>query len=184
MITAGGKTLPWTRDPVAVHAFHFDVPEGATEVQVSFQFLTPVKADVGRILVTDDMLNVQWLQLGFYPAGYYTRRIQVEPTVTLPEGWGFGTALEKASASDQSTTFKTTTFETLVDSPMFAGRYYKQVDLDPGAAVPVRLNIVADKPELLEIKPEALQVHRNPGASRPTSCTARTTTTTMISCWR
>lgn len=161
VITANGKPLPWTRDPVAVHAFHFDVPAGATEIQVSFQFLTPVKPDVGRILVTDDMLNVQWLQLGFYPAGYYTRRIQVEPTVKLPQGWGFGVALEKASGDGQTTTFKTTTFETLVDSPMFAGRYYKQVDLDPGAAVPVRLNIVADKPELLEIKPEALQAHRN-----------------------
>jgi predicted metalloprotease with PDZ domain len=161
VITANGQTLPWTRDPVAVHAFHFDVPAGATEIQVSFQFLTPVKADVGRIEVTDDMLNVQWLQLGFYPAGYYIRQVKVEPTVKLPEGWGFGTALEKASTSGQSTTFKTTTFETLVDSPMFAGRYYKQVDLDPGAAVPVRLNIVADKPELLEIKPEALQIHRN-----------------------
>jgi predicted metalloprotease with PDZ domain len=78
------------------------------------------------------MLNVQWLQLGFYPAGYYTRRIQIEPTVKLPEGWGFATALEKASTSGQTTTFKTTTFETLVDSPMFAGRYFKQVDLDPG----------------------------------------------------
>ncbi|HWW27637.1 MAG TPA: peptidase M61 [Caulobacter sp.] len=161
VITANGKPLPWTRDPVAVHAFHFDVPDGATEIQVSFQFLTPVKPDVGRILVTDDMLNVQWLQLGFYPAGYYTRRIQVEPTVKLPQGWGFGTALEKASGDGQTTTFKTTTFETLVDSPMFAGRYYKQVDLDPGAAVPVRLNIVADKPEDLEIKPEQLQIHRN-----------------------
>ena len=161
VITANGQTLPWTRDPVAVHAFHIDVPAGATEIQVSFQFLTPVKGDVGRILVTDDMLNVQWLQLGFYPAGYYMRGIQIEPTVKLPEGWGFGTALEKASTAGQATTFKTTTFETLVDSPMFAGRYYKQVDLDPGAAVPVRLNIVADKPELLEIKPEALQIHRN-----------------------
>ena len=161
VITANGKPLPWTRDPVAVHAFHFDVPDGATEIQVSFQFLTPVKPDVGRILVTDDMLNVQWLQLGFYPAGYYTRRIQVEPTVKLPQGWGFGTALEKASGDGQTTTFKTTTFETLVDSPMFAGRYFKQVDLDPGAAVPVRLNIVADKPEDLEIKPEQLQIHRN-----------------------
>jgi predicted metalloprotease with PDZ domain len=161
VITANGKPLTWMRDPVAVHAFHFDVPAGATEIQVSFQFLTPVKADVGRIEVTDDMLNVQWLQLGFYPAGYYTRGVKVDASVKLPEGWGFGTALEKASTDGQVTTFKTTTFETLVDSPMFAGRYYKQVDLDPGAAVPVHLNMVADKPELLEMSPEALLAHRN-----------------------
>ena len=161
VITANGQRLAWTRDPVSVHAFHIDVPAGASEIQVSFQFLSPVKADVGRIQVTDDMLNVQFLQLGFYPAGYYTRQVQIEPTVKLPEGWSFGTALETASTSGQSTTFKTTTFETLVDSPMFAGRYFKQVDLDPGAATPVRLNIVADKAELLEIKPDALAAHRS-----------------------
>lgn len=161
VITANGQTLPWTRDPVAVHAFHFDVPAGATQVELSYQFLTAVKPDVGRIEVTPDMLNVQWLQLGFYPAGYYLRGVQIEPSVKLPEGWGFGTALEKASASGQTTTFKTTSFETLVDSPMFAGRYYKQVELDPGGPVPVRLNLVADRPDDLEIKPEQLQIHKN-----------------------
>ena len=150
-----------TRDPVSVHAFHFDVPAGATQVELSYQFLTAVKPDVGRIEVTPDMLNVQWLQLGFYPAGYYLRGVQIEPSVKLPEGWGFGTALEKASTAGQTTTFKTTTFETMVDSPMFAGRYYKQVELDPGGPAPVRLNLVADRPEDLEIKPEQLQIHKN-----------------------
>ena len=43
---------------------------------------------------------------------------------------------------------------------MYAGRYFKQVDLDPGAKVPVRLNIVADDPKYLEAKPEQLQAHR------------------------
>ncbi len=44
---------------------------------------------------------------------------------------------------------------------MFAGRYFKSVDLDPGAKVPVRLNMIADKPELLEFKPEQIQIHKN-----------------------
>jgi hypothetical protein len=52
VITAGGKTLPWTRDPVAVHAFHVDVPEGATEIQSASSSSPRSKADVGRILVT------------------------------------------------------------------------------------------------------------------------------------
>ena len=43
---------------------------------------------------------------------------------------------------------------------MYAGRYFKQIDLDPGAKVPVRLNIVADDPKYLEAKPEQLQAHR------------------------
>ena len=43
---------------------------------------------------------------------------------------------------------------------MFAGRYFKRVDLDPGAKVPVRMDIVADEPKDLEITPEQLKPHR------------------------
>jgi predicted metalloprotease with PDZ domain len=53
------------------------------------------------------------------------------------------------------------TYNTLVDSPMYAGRYFERVDLDPGAAVPVHLDVVADAPKYLEMTPEGLQLHRN-----------------------
>ncbi|MDB5456813.1 MAG: peptidase, partial [Caulobacter sp.] len=161
VITGGGQRLPWTRDVVEVNAFHVDVPAGVTALELSYKFLTPVEPKVGRMTVTPDMLNVQWLQLGFYPAGYFTRGIQIEPSVKLPAGWGFGTALETASTAGGVTTFKPVSFETLVDSPMFAGRYYKQVELDPGGPVPVRMNMVADRPELLEMTADQLQIHRN-----------------------
>ncbi|HZV65526.1 MAG TPA: peptidase M61, partial [Telluria sp.] len=50
--------------------------------------------------------------------------------------------------------------DTLADSPLFAGRYFKRIDLDPGAKVPVMLNIVADNAESLEAKPEQIAAHR------------------------
>jgi uncharacterized protein YciI len=53
------------------------------------------------------------------------------------------------------------TFDTLVDSPMYAGRYFKTYDLDPNGPVPVRLNVVADDAKYLEAKPDHLQAHRN-----------------------
>ncbi len=161
VITAGGQRLAWTRDPVEVNAFHVDVPVGVAELQLSYQFLSPVEPRVGRVVMTPDMLNLQWLQMGFYPAGYFTRQIPVEASVKLPEGFKFATALEVAKTEGQSTTFKVTPFETLVDSPMFAGRYFKSVDLDPTGPVPVRLNMVADRPEQLEFKPEQIQIHKD-----------------------
>ena len=51
--------------------------------------------------------------------------------------------------------------ETLVDSPLFAGEHYRLVDLDPGAARPVRLHLFADRPDLLEASDEQLAAHRN-----------------------
>ncbi|WP_454714231.1 M61 family metallopeptidase [Caulobacter segnis] len=161
VVTANGKRIPWTRDVVSVNAFHVDVPAGVTELQISYQFLTAVEAKVGRTEVTPEMLNLQWLQVTMYPAGYYTRQIPIDASVKLPDGWKLATALETAKTDGATTTFKTTTVETLVDSPIFAGKYVKSIDLDPTGPAPVRLNLVADSPELLDAKPEHIQVHKD-----------------------
>jgi len=50
--------------------------------------------------------------------------------------------------------------ETLIDSPIFAGRYFQRLDLETTGVAPVHLDVVADRPELLEIRPEQLMAHR------------------------
>ena len=158
-ITAGGKPVAWTRDTVDISAFHIEVPDGAGALELTFQYVSPTAADQGRVVVTQEMMNVQWFALALYPAGHFTRQIQIEPSIRLPAGWSFGTALE-TQAGGEVTTFKPVSFETLMDSPMFAGRYYKKLDLDPGGRSRVSLNIVADDASLLEVTPSQLAAHR------------------------
>jgi predicted metalloprotease with PDZ domain len=43
---------------------------------------------------------------------------------------------------------------------LFAGRYFKSLDLDPGAKAPVHLDVFADSPEFLEVRPSQLVAHR------------------------
>lgn len=159
-VKANGKTLPWTRDQFNVYAFNVDVPQGATEVEVDFQFLSAQDTRQGRVVMTPDMLNLQWNTVTVYPAGYYARQIQTEPSVKLPSGWQFGSALEVASQDGGTVHFKSINYDDLVDSPIYAGKYFKRVDLDPGASTSVHLNIVADDPKYLEIKPEQLKIHQ------------------------
>ena len=161
VISASGQPLEWTRDSVEMTAFHLIVPDGATSLDLEFQFLSPADPRSGDLAITQEMLSLEWYKVVLYPAGYYVSRIQVEPTVKLPEGWRFGTALETASSAEGTTTFKPVSLDTLVDSPILAGRYYEQVDLDPGAGAPVRLNVVADQPKFLKIGPEALAALRS-----------------------
>ncbi|HUO94396.1 MAG TPA: hypothetical protein VMU22_15830 [Rhizomicrobium sp.] len=160
-IRADGQRLAWKRDVVDVYAFHVNVPKGAAALDVDFQFVSPVANNEGRIVMTPEMLDLQWNAVALYPAGYYSRQILVEPSIKLPSGWQYGTALEAASSDNGVTTFKPVAFNTLVDSPMFAGRYFERVDLDPGAKAPVHMDIVADRPDELVITPAQLQVHRN-----------------------
>ncbi|WP_049620641.1 M61 family metallopeptidase [Frateuria defendens] len=161
VVKANGQVLPWTRDPLDVYAFHVEVPQGASQVEVYFEFLSAQDKSQGRVTMTPEMLNLQWSSTTLYPAGYYASRIPAEVSATYPAGWQSATALDVASTRGNTVTYKSIDFDDLVDSPVYAGKYFKRVDLDPGAAAPVHLNIVADDPKFLEIKPEQLKAHQN-----------------------
>jgi predicted metalloprotease with PDZ domain len=160
IITANGQRLEWVRDPVEVAAFHVDVPAGVGALDLDFEYVSPTDPAQGRVVVTREMLNLQWLAMAFYPAGHFTRQIQIEPSVRLPQGWDFGTALETAGAADGVITFKPVSFDVLMDSPMFAGRWMKKIDLDPGGRSRVTLDVMADDPGLLEVSPKEIELHR------------------------
>ena len=157
-VTAGGQRLRWRRDEVEVYAFHIDVPTGVDWIEATFQFVSPTSPSQGRIAVTADMLNVQWNALLLYPAGHFSRRIQVAAGVKLPEGWGYGCALEGLTTEGRVTRFKTVALDVLVDSPVFAGRHYRSIDLEEGGRV--RLNLVADRADLLAATQEQITPHR------------------------
>ncbi len=78
------------------------------------------------------MMDMEWSKVSLYPAGYFSRGITFAPSVTLAHGWQLGTALETASQSGDTITFKPVTFNNLVDSPIYAGQYFKRVDLNSG----------------------------------------------------
>ena len=155
VITANGKDIGWTRDPLDVYAFHVNVPQGAREIVAEFQFLNPTAANQGRIAVTSEMLNLQFETVSLYPAGYYVRQIPVRATVTYPQGWTAYTAL-RGKQSGATISYDTTDYETLIDSPVFAGRHAKSFDLGNE----VKLNTVADTPGELEATPGQIAAHR------------------------
>ncbi|WP_097063707.1 M61 family metallopeptidase [Sphingomonas guangdongensis] len=154
-ITAGTRTLAWRRDPVDVYAFHVDVPAGTKSITAEFQFLSATAGNQGRISVAPNMLNLQFEQVSLYPAGYYTRRIPIQANVKYPAGWTAASGLP-ARANGATYAYQRTSYETLIDSPVFAGRYFKRWELSPR----VGLNVVADKPEELAATPEAIDKHK------------------------
>ena len=96
--------------------------------------------------MTPDMLNLQWIALALYPAGYFARQIMVERQRSPARRAGSSRPRWRPpQATGGVTTFKPVSLDTLVDSPMFAGRYFKRLDLDPGGAAPVHLDVVADR---------------------------------------
>ncbi len=161
VIHAGGQRVEWTRDVVNVYAFHVTPPAGATSLDLEFQYISPQTEAEGRVVATPAMAELEWNAVALYPAGYFARDIPIQAQLTLPEGWGYASALGSASQNTGAVDFKAVPFDVLLDSPVLAGRYFERVDLDPGAAVPVYLDVATDRPEQLVIKPEELAAHRN-----------------------
>jgi predicted metalloprotease with PDZ domain len=160
IVTGNGQRIEWTRDPLDVYAFNLVVPAGVSTLDVAFDYLTPTDRVQGRIVMTPAMLNLQWNAVALYPAGYDASRISFAPSLKLPPQWQAATALDGAARDGDTLCYTPVSFDTLIDSPVYAGLYYKQIDLDPGAKVPVRLDVFADDPKYLEAKPEQIAAHR------------------------
>ncbi len=165
-VHAGDTPLDWTRDPVDSYAFHIPVPEAARSVSLDFQFLSPVQDPQGRIVMTPAMLDLQWNAVVLYPAGVFARDIPVDASIRLPDGWHFATALDSTApggneaAASGPVQFRTVALNVLLDSPLVAGSHFRRIDLAPGAATPVHLDVVADTEAQLAITPAQLAAHR------------------------
>ncbi|WP_363797921.1 peptidase M61 [Lysobacter firmicutimachus] len=159
-ILGNGRPIAWHRDALNVYAFRLVVPDGVAELELSFDMLTPTGGTQGRVVMTPDMLNVQWNQVVLYPAGSDVRDVEVAAGLKLPSGWQSASALEVGSHQGGYLNYRPVSLDTLLDSPVFAGRHYRQFDLSPGAQTPVRLNVFADAAKYLEATPEQIRFHR------------------------
>ncbi|WP_395944042.1 M61 family metallopeptidase [Brevundimonas sp.] len=160
-VTANGQRIEWLRDTLDPYAFHLDIPAGVTSIEVAFQWLTQPDSANWRVTMTPALVNLQWEKAILYPAGYFSRQIQVTPSVVLPKDWQYGTALTTAARDGDVATFETTDLYTLIDSPIFAGAHYRRVDIDPtgdGAKAGVHLNILADEEKGLAATDDQLKL--------------------------
>ena len=159
--TVDGQRVQWVRDRVNVYAFHVPLAAGSKVVGLDFQYLSPVKRMEGRIEVSDQIADLAWNTVVMYPAGYFSRDIDFDPTLKLPAGWKYATALETASVDGATVTFKRTSLNKLIDSPVYSGVNYKRIELSPTPTDKVFLDVFADAPEDLNITPEQLETHKN-----------------------
>ena len=77
-ITANGTPVTWKRDPVEVFAFRLNLKPGTHAIDIDFDYLSPTSGKVGALEMSRDLMLIEWNELVFYPAGYFTRQIPAE----------------------------------------------------------------------------------------------------------
>ena len=165
--TADGKQLPWRRDNVDLYEFHLTVPKGVTSIHAHLDCIVTAR-------VSDHMAVLEWEKLLLYPANRPDRDIPVQPNVTVPKGWGIGTALTPIGTTPPppatgnaeqdhgptpgatTTQYATTTVEQLEDSPVITGEYFHEFALAPEMPVKHYIDVVSDKPEDSNLRPDLL----------------------------
>jgi predicted metalloprotease with PDZ domain len=147
--TVGGKELEWQRDLEDMYAFHLQVPAGAAELQASYDTIT---FNGKSSLASSKVLDLVWNQVVLYPKDTKTDAVRVTASVRLPEGWKFGTALTPAQQSGASVEFQTVSLTTLVDSPLIAGAFFRQVEITPpGETLTHVIDMAGESEEAIQI---------------------------------
>jgi predicted metalloprotease with PDZ domain len=155
-ITANGQPVKWERDKVDMFAYHVTVPQGVTKLEMKIDFLasSSLSGFSAGGSTSENLALLSWNTLLVYPADTDASQVMFTPSITIPSGWKFGTALDKDGGSGQMTTFKTVSLEQLIDSPVLAGRYFREVPLAPEITPKHYLDMAADGPEEVELSKE------------------------------
>jgi predicted metalloprotease with PDZ domain len=146
-IKADGRPVAWRRDPIDVFAFHVDPPPGATRLSIDFDYIAPMRP--GALTMTPDIITAAWQDVVLYPAGWYARDIPVQANLHLPDGFKAASSLDVQAQAGAVIRYAPVSLETLVDSPVYAGRTFRRIELGALAGAPVRMDLIADAPAAL-----------------------------------
>ena len=154
--SGGGKAIAWRRDLVEMFSIHVDVPAGVSLLEADFDFLLsgPATGFSAGASATASLNVLSWNQVLMYPKGLPAKDIVFAPSLRLPPDWKFGTALPIAKQGGGTIEFAAVALNTLVDSPVISGRYYRAIQLTPGQNPSHEIDIAADSAAALAMTPE------------------------------
>ncbi len=159
--SAGRQSLAWERDQADMYTFHLTIPPGSTTLDAALDFLMTTNTDgfSAGASASAQLVVVSWNQVLLYPAGRPAEELTFTPSIKLPAGWKFGTALEGGRELHGATTFAPVSLVSLIDSPLQAGAYFRVVPL---ASAPVRhqINMAADSAAALNMLPRHVAGYR------------------------
>lgn len=151
----GDKKLRWRRDPTAPFIYLVDVPAGVDTIHASFD------AIISK-LMTRRVMMLTWEMVLLHAADVSVKKASVQASVTIPHGWGHGSALRIAVSDDtvDGNGSKTTinyapvTVERLADSPVLIGQHMSTVPITPDESH--IMAVAADDAEHAIVPPETM----------------------------
>jgi predicted metalloprotease with PDZ domain len=162
LIEAAGQPISWRRDDVEMYEFHVTVPAGVKTIDVSLDAITSRdSAGANGPAASSNILDLNWNAVLLYPQGARSDDVTFAPSITLPTGWKFGTALQVSHGENDNVEFAPVSLTTLVDSPVIAGTHYRRIELTKPGETPVHvMDMVADDQSDLAMSAQDLAAYQ------------------------
>ncbi len=156
LTTDTGVRVKWERDLVDMYVYHITIPAGASSLTARMDFLATAGAAgfSAGASTSANLALLSWNEVIVYPGGTDAAKVMVTPSLTVPAGWHFGSALESTNGSLDRPSFKTVSLEQLVDSPVLAGRWFREIPLAPEITPKHFLDLAGDGPEDIALSQE------------------------------
>src|ERR1044072_2695560 len=123
-LSADGKPVAWQRDDVEMFAFHCEIPQGVTFLDVTFD-----DASQPETTASAKLARIKWNRLLVYVQGMNSDAITVKASLKLLAGWRFASALPIVSERNNELQFKEVSLTQLVDSPAIIGANFRKFPL-------------------------------------------------------
>ncbi len=163
VFSANGQTLNWRRDDINMFALHLEIPAGIQTLEAKVDFLaTAAPSGFSAGASTGPNLAVlSWNEVALYPDGAPASQVQYQPSVKLPENWKLATALTTSSNTGSTTSFEPVSLDMLVDSPVLAGRFFREIPVATEVTPKHFVDLAADGPEDLNISSSQIDTWSN-----------------------
>ncbi len=160
--SSGGKQIAWHQDLVDMYAFNLDIPAGTTSLNASLDFLISAPGPTIDFSASGAarLFILMWNQVVLYPKGWPAAELTFDPTLTVPSGWKFSTALPVSGQSGDTISFAPVPLDLLIDSPVQSGEFIRVFPLNPGGTPPHELDVASDDAWALDVPPELIENYK------------------------
>jgi predicted metalloprotease with PDZ domain len=160
---ARGQRLTWRRNLDDMYTFELAVPDGVSTLEARLDLVMPAPPEgfSSGASATTQLLVLSWNQVILYPKdNRHTDEIPVTPSLKLPSGWHYDTALPLASEHGDEATFQTVSLTTLVDSPVLAGAHFRRIPLTPEGPIQHYIDAASDSESALQIPQDTINNYK------------------------
>jgi predicted metalloprotease with PDZ domain len=152
--TSDGRKLSWERDDVELFCVKVQIPEGLAAVRVKMTTIcnSPSVDAAGIYTYGNNQVGViNWNTCVLYPEGPKADDQPIKLKLKLPEKWKHASALKVEKTEQDATTFKTVSLTELIDNPLIAGEFLRDITLNSGSTPPAYMHIASDSADALKV---------------------------------